>query len=126
MVSKTQRVKSKEFKHVGVRNKPNKRMVGKGQGLPYDLPVYLSVDRHLGDSVKNPSLPTVNELKGWTITVDCFTFEEEVKIKIARNGMLAICLGDEVLKTIKKKKNIVLKDPPLTVPDTTEEDEEWE
>lgn len=107
-----------------VRNKPD---LLAATDTPVEVPVYVYYERHIGKPATGKArgsgkllkdMPKARQLLGWTITVNCFSFDKDIKIKVGHNSdVLSIWLGDEKLGTVKGKvpagsRNV----PPNTLP----------
>lgn len=80
-----------------MRSDPNRVTLGHGyKALPYDLPVAMSVSRHMGAADEAKA-----GLIGHTLAIDAYTFGAKVEIKFVRGKMLVITLDG---KEIARKK----------------------
>lgn len=66
----------------GIRGKPNHRAA---TDIPMEVPVYVGYERHIkSEAPQGESSYALNQLLGWTITLDCWTFGTKVYAKIYR------------------------------------------
>lgn len=66
-----------------------------GVDLPFDLPCYIKVFRLMGKTAPRNDLPTVGELKGWTVELDYFTLGVKVHIKLERPDKMSVFLDNK-------------------------------
>lgn len=86
-----------------VRGDEDAYRLGSGhKTLPYDLPCYLRVSRHLdaGDETEQPRRPP--GLLGWTLGVEVIGFEEEIRVKIVHGGVVQVLVGDHEVALLER------------------------
>lgn len=87
------------------QNEEDRVNLGSGHlTFPFDLPTYMTVDRLMevqadgtieqGNKGGGRTAPLQRALKGWTLTVDAYTFGVKVYIRIGRDGTLKVFAED--------------------------------
>lgn len=110
-----------------VRGKPGTRAA---TDVPMEVPVAVYYKRHHGPirdkNWRGEPSPSLSELYGWTVSVDLWTFGEQVDFKIFRNpDKCEVWVNGKKLHTFRKTGK-GFNDLPKTMPDDEEEEDQFE
>lgn len=95
---KNQEMDLSEMKGGEIRNNPNKKILSHGhKALPFDLPVAISVTRHMKAAAEGEPAGLI----GHTLDLDAYTYKADIQIKFVRGKMVVILLDG---KEIGRKK----------------------
>lgn len=105
-----------------VRDKPDERAA---VDTPFEIPVYLYYLRHVKPGEDPDTHYALNQLLGWTLKVNAFTYGADIQVKIFRDpDKIALEVnGKQVWRSTKKTK--IRPAPPFTVPEEDDTTEGW-